>query len=201
MEIVVPGDMILDKPIHMENTFIEDDKTYAAVLGIFDKEKKVLIPLEGLWYPKHGELVVGIIIEEKLNSYVVDLNAPYKGILVAKYARDKLSFGDIIEATVKELDESKTVVLMRERKLYGGKIIDVKPSKVPRIIGKNNTMIKQLIEGTKSTIIVGMNGRIWIKGGDVALTTKAILRIQEEAHTSGLTDRIREMLEKSKKAE
>ena len=90
---------------------------------------------------------------------------------------------------------------MRERKLYGGKIIDVKPSKVPRIIGKNNTMIKQLTEGTKSTIIVGMNGRIWIKGGDVALTTKAILRIQEEAHTSGLTDRIREMLEKSKKAE
>ena len=201
MEIVVPGDMILDKPIHMENTFIEDDKTYAAVLGVFDKEKKVLIPLEGLWYPKHGELVVGIIIEEKLNSYVVDLNAPYKGILVAKYVRDKLSVGDIIEATVKELDETKTVVLMRERKLYGGKIIDVRPSKVPRIIGKNNTMIKQLTEGTKSTIIVGMNGRIWIKGGDVALTTKAILRIQEEAHTSGLTDRIREMLEKSKKAE
>ena len=82
MEIVVPGDMILDKPIHMENTFIEDDKTYAAVLGVFDKEKKVLIPLEGLWYPKHGELVVGIIIEEKLNSYVVDLNAPLKAYLL-----------------------------------------------------------------------------------------------------------------------
>ncbi|MGB9732855.1 MAG: KH domain-containing protein [Candidatus Micrarchaeia archaeon] len=199
MEIVVPGDMILDKPMHMENTFIEDNKTYSAVLGMFDKEKKILIPLEGLWYPKHGELVVGIIVEERLSSYVVDLNAPYKGILVAKYVRDKLSVGDIIEATVKELDETKTVVLMREKKLYGGKIIDVKPSKVPRIIGKNNTMIKQLTEGTKSTIIVGMNGRIWIKGGDVSLTTKAILRIQEEAHTSGLTDRIREMLEKSKK--
>jgi len=40
MEIVVPGDMILDKPIHMENTFIEENKTYAAVLGIFDKERK-----------------------------------------------------------------------------------------------------------------------------------------------------------------
>ncbi|MGC8662530.1 MAG: KH domain-containing protein [Candidatus Micrarchaeia archaeon] len=199
MNIVVPGEIILDKPIHMENTFVEKDKTFAAVLGVFDNEKKVLIPLEGLWYPKHGELVVGIIIEERLSSYTVELNAPYKGILISKYVRDRLSVGDIIEATVKELDETKTVVLMREKKLYGGKIIDVKPSKVPRIIGRNNTMIKQLMEGTSSSIVVGMNGRVWIKGGDVSLTTSAILKIQDEAHTSGLTDRIKEMIEQSKK--
>ena len=40
-----------------------------------------------------------------------------------------------------------------------------------------------------------MNGIIWLKGGDVELATKAIMRIQTEAHVSGLTDRIKEMLE------
>jgi len=197
-KIVVPGDLLSDKPIRIENAIIDGGKTYSTVLGMFDSEKNTLIPLEGLWYPRHGDVVIGIITEERMSSYSVDLNAPYKGILIAKYTREEFSLGDIIEATVKELDETQTVVLMHERKLFGGKIIEVKPSKIPRIIGKENTMITQLMQGTKSTIVVGMNGRIWIKGGDIALTTEAILKIEEEAHTAGLTDRIKEMLEKSK---
>ncbi|MGC8710194.1 MAG: KH domain-containing protein [Candidatus Micrarchaeia archaeon] len=197
-KIVVPGDLLSDKPIRIENAIIDEGKTYSTVLGMFDSEKNTLIPLEGLWYPRHGDVVIGIITEERMSSYSVDLNAPYKGILIAKYTREEFSLGDIIEATVKELDETQTVVLMHERKLFGGKIIEIKPSKIPRIIGKENTMLTQLTEGTKSTIVVGMNGRVWIKGGDVALTTEAILKIEEEAHTAGLTDRIKEMLEKSK---
>ncbi|MEM3416380.1 MAG: KH domain-containing protein, partial [Candidatus Micrarchaeaceae archaeon] len=106
----------------------------------------------------------------------------------------RLKIGDVIEAKVKEMDETNTIVLMYPRRLFGGKIIDIRPSKVPRVIGSGNTMINQLIEGTKSNIIVGMNGRVWVKGGNIALATKAILRVEEEAHTSGLTERIKEML-------
>ncbi len=194
IKIVVPGDLLDDKPVHIEHAIIENDKTYATVLGSYDEEKKRLVPLEGLWYPVQGDIIIGIVDEEKLNSYSVNLNAPYKGIIVSKFVETQLQNGDVVEATVKEVDKTGTAVLVRSRKLFGGKIIKAKPSKVPRIIGKQDTMLRQLSDGTKATIKVGRNGIIWMKGGDVALATEAILRIQEEAHTPGLTDRIKEML-------
>jgi exosome complex RNA-binding protein Rrp4 len=55
-------------------------------------------------------------------------------------------------------------------------------------------MIKQIAEGTKASLSVGMNGLIWVKGGDSDLATNAILRIQEESHVAGLTERIAKML-------
>ncbi len=193
--IVVPGDMLSDKPMRIENAIIEDNKTYSTVMGVFDDASNVLTPLEGLWYPKHGDNIIGIVEEEKSSTYLVDLNAPYKGLIITRFEEIDLSVGYIIEATIKELDKTKTVVLMRPRKLEGGKILYIKPSKVPRIIGKSNTMLMQLGNGTKSNIRTGMNGIIWLKGGDVELAIKAIMRIQNEAHVSGLTDRIKEMLE------
>jgi exosome complex component RRP4 len=194
-KIVVPGEMLADQPLRIENTFTEEGKTYSTVLGVFEEERSMLIPLEGLWYPGREDVIIGIIDDARMTSYSVELNAPYKGIIVAKYVEGRLSRGDIIEATVRMLDDTKTVVLTHPRKLLGGKIIDVSPSKVARIIGKGNTMIDQLKNSTKSNIIVGMNGRVWVKGGNIALATNAILRIQEEAHTNGLTERIKVMLQ------
>ncbi len=198
IRLVVPGDQLEDKPANIEHAIIEHDRTYSTVLGNYDDEKKKLIPLEGLWYPIHGDVVIGIIEEEKLNSYSVSLNAPYKGIIVAKYMETQVQTGDVVEAFVKELDKTGTVVLMRAKKLFGGKIMNIKPSKVPRVIGKQDTMLKQLSDGTKAMIKVGRNGMVWMKGGDIALATAAIMRIQEEAHTQGLTERIKEMLETRK---
>ncbi|MEM3638737.1 MAG: KH domain-containing protein [Candidatus Micrarchaeaceae archaeon] len=193
-KIVIPGEMICDKPLHIDGVQIIDGKTYSTILAVYNESQKMLIPLEGSWTPRKGERVIGIVEDARLSSYTIDLNSPFKGIVVAKFISSRLKIGDVIEAKVKEMDETNTAVLIYPRKLFGGKIIDIRPSKVPRVIGKGNTMLNQLIEGTKSNIIVGMNGRIWIKGGNIALATKAILRVEEEAHTSGLTERIKEML-------
>ncbi|MEM3753728.1 MAG: KH domain-containing protein [Candidatus Micrarchaeaceae archaeon] len=193
-KIVIPGEMICDKPLHIDGVQIIDGKTYSTILAVYNESQKMLIPLEGSWTPRRGETVIGIVEDARLSSYTIDLNSPFKGIVVAKFISSRLKIGDVIEAKVKEMDETNTAVLIYPRKLFGGKIIDIRPSKVPRVIGKGNTMLNQLIEGTKSNIIVGMNGRIWIKGGNIALATKAILRVEEEAHTSGLTERIKEML-------
>ena len=82
------------------------------------------------------------------------------------------------------------------RVLKGGMILKIKPIKVPRVIGKKSTMVKQISDSTKSQIVVGVNGVIWIQGGNAALAIEAILRIEEEAHVGGLTERIKLMLEK-----
>jgi exosome complex component RRP4 len=194
MRIVVPGDETADKPLRIEHSIVDNNRTYATILGMFDDDKKMLTPLEGLWYPRSGDTVIGVIEEDKFNVYTVDMDAPYRGLIFAKDIDENLVAGDIIEANVKELDKTNTVMLTRPRRLKGGKILYVKPSKIPRVLGRGNTMIKQVTTDTKSNIIVGMNGVVWLNGGDMDLATEAILTIQDEAHTSGLTDRIKEML-------
>lgn len=200
-KLVLPGEVLTERPMRMEHTIVDNGKTCSTIIGLFDDETNSLIPVEGLWYPRPGEKIVGIIEEAKLNTYTVSLNAPYKGIIISKYTEGNIVNGDIIEATVKDLDKTGTIVLIRPRVLYGGKVVSVKPSKIPRILGKDNTMIKQLSDGTKSSISVGMNGLVWLKGGDIDLATDAIVRIQEEAHVPGLTERINVMLSERQKAQ
>ncbi len=192
--IVVPGEMVDDKPLHLLDAFIEENKTYATVISVYDDEKKMLTPLEGLWYPRKEEVVVGVIEEAKLNTYTVQLNAPYKGIIISKYTESAMNTGDMIEASVKELDKTGTVVLSRPRVLNGGKLLKIRPAKVHRLIGKSNTMLNQISQGTGTTMKVGMNGVVWIRGGDIDLASEAVFRVQEEAHVSGLTERINKMV-------
>ncbi len=193
-KLVTPGEVLSDKPLRIDNSLVEEGKTISTIMGMYDDQTSSLIPIEGLWYPRPGEKVIGVIEEARLNTCNVALNAPYKGIIILKFSEVNMVNNDIIEATVKELDKTGTIVLSRPKVLYGGKIMAVKPSKVPRILGKENTMITQVSQSTKASISVGMNGLVWVKGGDVDLATKAINQIVEEAHVSGLTDRIAAML-------
>jgi exosome complex component RRP4 len=197
-KIVVPGELLSDKSPRGKDIIIENGKAYATVMGVYDDQKNSFMPLEGPWYPQSDDLVIGIVEEAKLTTSIVDMNSLYKGLLISKYSDTNMESGDIVEAIVRDVDETRTAVLQRPRKLFGGKIIDVKPTKVHRILGREDTMIRQIEQSTGATIKIGMNGRIWIKGGDVALASKAILQIEEEAHTSGLTERINKMLTEGK---
>lgn len=196
--IVIPGEKLADVQIRIENTISDKNGTYACVIGYFDDEKKTLIPLEGLWQPRQGDSIIGVVEEDKANMYLVGLNAPYKGLILTKFMEVELNVGDFIVATVKNLEKGGTVMLLRPSKLAGGKLISVSPSKIPRIIGKGNSMVKQITDGTGTNIVIGLNGVIWLKGGKMDLATSTILKIEEEAHTTGLTDRIQKMLSENK---
>jgi exosome complex component RRP4 len=91
-------------------------------------------------------------------------------------------------------------------KITRGQIVKVTPTKVPRIIGRKGSMISMIKEQTGCQIILGLNGVVLITGKtleDEQLALTAINRIENESHTSGLTDRITQMLkeEKSKQEE
>ena len=95
------------------------------------------------------------------------------------------------------IQHSEVVKGMGLRKLIGGRIIKVSPHKVPRIIGKQGSMISLLKERTGCKIIVGQNGKVWIKGENFENEMKAvdaIKMINDLAHTAGLTDKISEFL-------
>lgn len=57
-------------------------------------------------------------------------------------------------------------------------------------------MINMIKDKTKCKIVVGQNGLVWVKGdkGMEQITKTIINLIEAEAHTSGLTDRVRDKL-------
>jgi exosome complex component RRP4 len=127
------------------------------------------------------------------------------------YSRDednaeKFEIGDILIVKILSADRLNKPELTTVGKYLGkrnnGVVITIDPPKIPRVIGRDGSMIKMLKDLTKSNIFVTQNGRIWIKGEDIAherLLIEAIQKIAMEAHTVGLTDRMQEYVINEKK--
>ena len=87
-------------------------------------------------------------------------------------------------------------------KIEEGLIVKINPNKVPRIIGKEGSMVKLIKENTNCNITVGQNGLIWIKGDkveDELFSKEAILFVAEKSSISGLTEEVKKWFEKRKK--
>lgn len=198
-DIVSPGEVVSDGAVRMHNAFVSNGKTYSKVLGILDEKANSIIPLEGAWDPRVDDSVVGVISEEKGKIYIVGLSYFGRAILVpSKYDSYKFNIGDIINAVIKDIESRNTIVLKDPTLLKGGTVLSIKPKKIPRVIGKKSTMIRQIADSTKTNIVVGMNGLIWLDGGNITLATKALLKIEKDAHLHGLTAAIKEFLEEKK---
>ena len=81
--------------------------------------------------------------------------------------------------------------------LRGGRIVSVGSSKVPRIIGKDGSMVKLLRDGSGCQINVGQNGWVWIDGSPESENkiVAGLREIESFAHLSGLTDHMQKFLE------
>jgi exosome complex component RRP4 len=197
-KIVMPGEMVSDKPERISYAYTDGGKTYSTVVGLFSEGK--LVPLEGPYEPLPDDNIVGIVTEVKFSGYAVDFNCPFPGFLSSREIRERYAMGDAIFARVSMMDEVRSVELSDAKKLPEGHLLRVSAVKVPRIIGKRNSMIEIMQAATGCTIIAGRNGYIWIAGkGDSELAVRAIRMIEAQAHTHGLTDRVSEFLKENKK--
>ena len=193
-EIVVPGDKLLEKPVRMLGAYVENGKTYADVIGIWDASKERMVPLEAIYNPVLGDNVIGVVDEEKIIGYGTDLGIAYKGLIMSRMIRTTFRPGDVVFAEISEVSEVKDIILGRPSKLTGGKLLMVSPAKIPRIIGKKSSMIEMISKMARCEIYVGKNGIIWLRGENIQKAVDAILKIEKEAHTSGLTNRIERFL-------
>ena len=85
--------------------------------------------------------------------------------------------------------------------LDDGIIMSVNPNKVPRVIGKEGSMISLIKDETKCRITVGQNGFVWIGGDkieDELFAKKAILYVAENSTMSGLTDEMTKWFKEQK---
>ncbi len=194
---VFPGEMILNSPSELNYTYIKDDKTYSKILGLFDESSNSLIPLKSIWQPRLNDKVIGVISSKGRNgSYDLEINQYIKGVLLTdRRDRQRYYIGDIVEGTVKEIERRKTVILEKPMLLKNGILMKINTAKIPRLMGKENTMINELTDLTDTKIAVGKNGYVWIMGENKNRAIEAILRIDREAHVPGLTNRIKDMLE------
>lgn len=216
--MVIPGELVAEGDYMLgDGVYREKDKVYSSVLGLLDIKGKGIrvIPLTGKYLPKVGDFVIGMINDIEFSNWYVDINSAYSAVLNASdYFRDidpfqadlskVLGMGDTIFARVREITPRKKVyITMKERGarvLKKGRLVEVTPPKVPRIIGKKGSMLSMIKRGTGCKILVGQNGRVWLDGKPeiVDIAARAIGRIEEEAHTAGLTDRIKNMIKEER---
>jgi exosome complex component RRP4 len=193
---VIPGDVISERPEQFKKgtAYIKDGKTYAAVVGTLEGGR--FTSLEGVYLPMEGDPLVGIVVDERHGNYTLDANIAFPVLILAKnLGRMKLRLGDCVSVKVARIEDDGTIIAGDVRLLKGGKVIDVPPSKVPRIIGKKASMLSLIKEKTGVDIFVGANGYIWIgERGKVTMAMKAIKTIVAKAHLAGLTDEISKML-------
>jgi len=220
-EIVVPGDLLAEGDyIAGENTFKEGNRIYASRVGLIEYANKKIqvVALRAFYVPRIGDTVIGKIVEVGISGWVVDINSPYMALLRASDVlergfnprKDDLTaiydVGDMIIAKIISYDRTQNPLLtVNERglgKITRGQIVQITPTKIPRVIGRKGSMINVIKRETGCNIVLGQNGLILVSGRSLEnerLAVMAIRKIEEEAHTSGLTDRITEMLRKEKR--
>jgi exosome complex component RRP4 len=219
-QLVTPGELLAEGEYQAgENTYSEGNRIYASRIGLADLDNKSVnvVALRAFYVPKVGDIVIGSVTEVGFNGWTIDIKAPYEALLRAsdvlsrpfKPQNDELNqvldAGDLIVAKIASYDRAHdpqlTVGEPGLGKITRGQIMRVTPTKIPRVIGRKGSMISMIKQETGCQIILGLNGMILVTGknpDDEELAMMAIRKIEEESHTTGLTDRITQLLKEEK---
>ena len=219
-QLVTPGELLAEGDyLAGENTYLEQGKIFADRIGLVDTDNKKVnvVALRAFYVPKMGDIVIGTVLEVGFNGWTVGIKSPYTALLRAsdvlsrpfKPQNDEssavLNAGDLIVAKIASYDRAHdpqlTVGEPGLGKITRGQLLHVTPTKIPRIIGRKGSMISMIKQETNCQIILGLNGVILVTGKSIEeeeLAITAIRKIEEESHTSGLTDRITQLLKESK---
>lgn len=215
--IVVPGEKVVQGMSYLPGpgTKRAGDHIVAQRVGMirFDGKVAKLIPLNGVYLPKVRDKVVAKVTDVLMSGWRVDINSAYSAVLTMKDATSEFiprganltkyyDVGDWILAQVVNVTSQNLIDVSMKgpglKKLGGGRFVKVSPFKVPRIIGKEGSMVNMIKQATGCSIVVGQNGRIWISGEPEkeVIAADAIQKIDEEAHLGGLTDRMQAWFKK-----
>jgi exosome complex component RRP4 len=212
--MVIPGELVASGDVRLGGGVYRDGGgVYSSTVGLLDEKNGFVrvIPVTGKYFPQVGDYVIGMVEGAQFTSWDVDINSAYSGILnsndffrrvdpMETDLNTVLAPATMLYARVREVTHSKKVYLtMQERVariLKGGRLIEISPAKIPRVIGRKSSMLNILKKESGCKILVGQNGRIWVDGEPaiVDIVERAVRRIDMEAHRSGLTDAIKELI-------
>ena len=213
---VLPGDIIVTGDYTPEqNVIIDGDRAISTTVGFSEvNDNRVsVISLTGFYIPKIDDLVIGKVISFSALSWEIDINSYYSAILPASdvFGRDftssrdnlslKLAKGDLIAARIVNTGSREPLITISGQdlgKIDSGELVKISPSKVPRLIGKQGSMIQAIEGATNSSITIGQNGLIILNNDNnsgLERATRAIKMIEINMDESNLEEKIQNLLD------
>jgi exosome complex component RRP4 len=159
-------------------------------------------------------VVIGEVENITFNGWIINIGTAENAFLslteVPRYVNkdgldEVMDIGDMVVAKIWGINKRGIDVSIKSRglgKLENGIIIKINSNKVPRVIGKEGSMISLIKNNTNCQITVGQNGLIWIEGNkieDEILAKKAIMFVSENSFISGLTEELKKWFEGGEK--
>lgn len=217
-KVVIPGEIIVKGKDYLpgEGTEKRGEEIVAIKYGLAEESNRLVkvISLSGIYEPRKGNVIIGKVENITFYGWVINMDAPDSAFLhvqeVPKYVSndglsDVLEIGDMVAAKIVDITSRGIDLTIKSRgfgKIEEGIIVKINSSKVPRVIGKEGSMINLIKKESNCEITVGQNGLIWIQGEkieDELLVKKAIMFIVERSFTSGLTEEIVEWFKEQKR--
>ena len=150
--------------------------------------------MTGFYTPKPDDLVIGKIRSHTSFSWEVDINSFCISILPAFdiFGKDyspskdelssKLKTGDLLVGRIVNVNPGRDPLMTINGenlgKIDSGELVKISPTKIPRLIGKDGSMIQTIEAATNASITVGQNGLVILKCDNSADLKKAIEAIK-----------------------
>lgn len=216
-EIAIPGEKIISGKEYLpgDGTRREQNDIVASRFGLSDISGRLVkvILLSGTYLPRIGNVIIGRVSDVTFNGWLIDSKAPYAAFLplsecpmfIRGDLKEYYDIGDVLACKVISVKQKGIDLTIKGRglgKLGRGMIMEINSNKVPRVIGREGSMIKLIKQETNCNITVGQNGVIWISGDKVEDELKAkeaILFVVNKSFIEGLTDKVKEWFEKGEK--
>ncbi len=216
--IVVPGELIAAGEDYLpgEGTRREDSNIVASRFGLAEEAGKVVrvISIYGAFIPRKNNVIIGRVTDITFNGWLVDIDSALTSFLsieevprfINRNEMDQfLDIGDVIAAKIWSVKAKGIDLAIKGKglgKLEDGFIFRIIPSRVPRVIGREGSMINLIKDKTSCNITVGQNGWIWIKGPSIEseiLARRAVEFVTDKVHINGLTEKVEEWFDKEGK--
>ena len=207
--VVVPGEVIVTGEDFLpgEGTRRDGADVLANRFGLAEEAGRVVkvIAITGAFIPRKNNVIIGRVTNITMNGWLVDIDAATSGFIpidesprfINKSEMDQfLAIGDVISAKIWSMTNRGVDLTLKGKglgKLEGGFIFHVIPNRVPRIIGREGSMIMLIKDKTGCEITVGQNGWVWIAGSTIdaqILARRAIDFVAENFYLEGLTEKV-----------
>ncbi len=146
-------------------TYRKGDNVRASLMGVLNVDNRALkiIPVSGKYMPKRDDVIIAQVIDILMSGWRVEFDCAYSAMLNVRDAssdfirkdadlREYFNIGDYIMTKITNVTSQRLVDITMKgpglRKLVGGKVIQISPVKVPRIVGKAGSMINMIKEKT-----------------------------------------------------
>ena len=218
-DIVVPGQLLAEGMSYIPSgkAIRNGESITATVVGKISNKGHVVkvVPLFEKYAPKRGDKIIGKVVSMNNYGWTLDIGVPVKCELDLREGSHsfietgKMSqFFDVGDLIFVEIigNRNSTIKVSAKDRLYrrlpSGHLINVDSGLIPRVIGKQGSMINTLKDESGCNVVVGQNGYIYVHCDDVNNVFKvqeAIEYIRTNSDSSGLTEKVKKMLGGKKK--